>query len=124
MAKKSMKEIHEGLEGVLNTLTEDVVKALDIKEEKKILEQQIRQLKDEEIQLREVVEHLKKTRDKMQGELKKKEKEEDEGNAEDTTSTDGDDHPSDDAADTTQPDEPTSTLDEFRELKKEGPDGP
>jgi len=56
--------------------------------------------------------------------IKEKEKEEDEGDGEDATSTDGDDHPSDDAADTSQPDEPTSTLDEFRELKKEGPDGP
>lgn len=76
MVKKSEDEIHRGLEGVLNTLSEDVVKALDIKEERKILDKKVRQLKDQEIQLREVVDHLKKTRDKMQGELKKKEKQE------------------------------------------------
>ncbi len=74
--KKSMKEIHAGFEGVLNTLSQDVVKALDIKEERKILERKVRQLKDEEIQLKEVVDHLKKTRDKMQSELKSKEAEE------------------------------------------------
>jgi chromosome segregation ATPase len=66
------------LEGVLSTLSEDVTKALDIKEERKILEKKVRQLKDEEIQLSEVVDHLKKTRDKMQNELKAKEDEEQE----------------------------------------------
>ncbi len=76
MAKISKDEIHKGLEGVLNTLSEDVVKALDIKEEKKILEKKTRQLRGQEIQLREVVDHLKKTRNKMQEELKKKEEEE------------------------------------------------
>jgi|YelNatPaOPRAMG01_1025707.scaffolds.fasta_scaffold57784_2 chromosome segregation ATPase len=78
MAKKSMKEIHEDLDDVLTTLTEDVTKALDIKEERKLLEKKIRQLKNEEIELREVVEHLKNMRDKMQEELKKKEAEEEE----------------------------------------------
>jgi chromosome segregation ATPase len=78
MAKKSMKKIHDGLEGVLSTLTDDVTKALDIKEERKLLEKKVRQLKDEEIQLSEVVDHLKKTRDKMQEELKAKEDEEQE----------------------------------------------
>lgn len=77
MAKrKSMKHVHEGLDGILGTLSEDVVKALNIKEERKLLEQKVRQLKNEEIQLREVVNHLKGTRDKMQTELKKKEREE------------------------------------------------
>lgn len=74
--KRSMRHVHEGLEGVLSTLNEDVVKALDIKEERKLLEQKVRQLKNEEIQLREVVDHLKETRNKMQSELKKKEGEE------------------------------------------------
>ena len=76
MAKRSTKHVHEGLKGVLNTLNEDVVRALDIKEERKILEKKVRQLRDQEIQLKEVVEHLKTTRNKMQGELKKKEREE------------------------------------------------
>jgi chromosome segregation ATPase len=77
MAKrKSVEEIHAGLKGVLDTLSEDVVKALDIKEERRILEKKVRQLRDQEIQVREVVDHLKKTRDKMQIELKKKEKQE------------------------------------------------
>jgi chromosome segregation ATPase len=78
MTKKSMQKVHDGLEGVLSTLSEDVTKALDIKEERKILEKKVRQLKDEEIQLSEVVDHLKKTRDKMQNELKAKEDEEQE----------------------------------------------
>jgi chromosome segregation ATPase len=78
MVKKSMQKVHDGLEGVLNTLSEDVTKALDIKEERKLLEKKVRQLKDEEIQLSEVVSHLKKTRDKMQDELKAKTVEEEE----------------------------------------------
>lgn len=78
MAKKSMQKVHDGLDGVLNTLSEDVTKALDIKEERKLLEKKVRQLKDEEIQLSEVVGHLQKTRDKMQDELKSKTQEEEE----------------------------------------------
>jgi len=74
--RKPMKDIHEGLDGILGTLSEDVVKALNIKEERKLLDQKVRQLKNEEIQLREVVIHLRETRDKMQTELKKKEKQE------------------------------------------------
>ncbi|MFH1237135.1 MAG: hypothetical protein V1648_01880 [Candidatus Aenigmatarchaeota archaeon] len=78
MTKKSMQKVHDGLDGVLNTLSEDVTKALDIKEERRILDKKVRQLKDEEIQLSEVVTHLKKTRDKMQDELKSKTQEEEE----------------------------------------------
>lgn len=78
MAKKSMQKVHDGLDSVLNTLSEDVTKALDIKEERRILEKKVRQLKDEEIQLSEVVTHLTKTRDKMQDELKSKAQEEEE----------------------------------------------
>ena len=73
-----MQKVHDGLDGVLNTLSEDVTKALDIKEERRILDKKVRQLKDEEIQLSEVVTHLKKTRDKMQDELKSKTQEEEE----------------------------------------------
>lgn len=78
MTKKSMQKVHDGLDGVLNTLSEDVTKALDIKEERRILEKKVGQLKDEEIQLSEVVTHLTKTRDKMQDELKSKAQEEEE----------------------------------------------
>jgi chromosome segregation ATPase len=78
MTKKSMQKVHDGLEGVLSTLTDDVTKALDIKEERKLLEKKVRQLKDEDIQLSEVVDHLRKTRDKMQEEMKAKEDEEQE----------------------------------------------
>jgi len=78
MAKKMREKVHDGLDEVLSTLNDDVVKALDIKEERKILEKKVRQLKDEEIQLVEVVDHLKKTRDKMQDEMKAKEEQEEE----------------------------------------------
>jgi chromosome segregation ATPase len=78
MAKRSMARVHEGLNQVLTTLNEDVVKALDIKEERKLLEKKVIQLRNEEIQLKEVVDHLKKTRDKMQDEMRKKEKQEEE----------------------------------------------
>ncbi len=62
----------KGLEGIVDTLTEDVVKALDIKEQRKLLKEKIRKLKQQEIQLREVVGDLKVTRDKLQGELRHK----------------------------------------------------
>ncbi len=79
MSKKMTKEeIHSGLESILGTLTEDVTKALDIKEAKKQLEQKIEQLKREEIQLKDVVSHLKITREKLLEELKRKEKQEEE----------------------------------------------
>ncbi|HUT10987.1 MAG TPA: DUF4340 domain-containing protein [Thermoguttaceae bacterium] len=53
--------------------------------------------------------------------VKEKEKEEAESNGEDATSIDGRAH--DDALNLPS-DEPASTLDEFRELKEAGPDGP
>ncbi len=62
----------KGLEDVVDTLTEDVVKALDIKEQKKQLTEKIRKLKQQEMQLREVVGDLKVTRDRLQDELQKK----------------------------------------------------
>jgi chromosome segregation ATPase len=62
----------KGLEDIVDTLTEDVVKALDIKEEKKRLVGKIRQLKQQEAELKEVVGDLKTTRDKLQMELQKK----------------------------------------------------
>lgn len=62
----------KGLEDIVDTLTEDVVKALDIKEEKKRLVNKIRKLKQQEAELQEVVGDLKSTRDKLQMELQKK----------------------------------------------------
>ncbi|MCD6496470.1 MAG: hypothetical protein J7K54_04310 [Candidatus Aenigmarchaeota archaeon] len=70
--KKVSIEHIKGLEDVVDTLTEDVVKALDIKEQKKQLTDKIRKLKQEELQLKEVVADLKATRDKLQAELNKK----------------------------------------------------
>ncbi len=66
------KEHIRGLEEIVDTLTEDVVKALDIKEQKKQLSEKIRLLKQQELHLREVVGDLKTTRDKLQSELQKK----------------------------------------------------
>jgi len=71
-SKAQKLENVKGLEDVVDTLTEDVVKALDIKEQKKQLNEKIRKLKHEEIQLKEVVGDLKKTRDMLQVELDKK----------------------------------------------------
>ena len=62
----------KGLEDIVDTLTEDVVKALDIKEEKKRLVSKIRKLKQQEAELQEVVGDLKTTRDRLQMELQKK----------------------------------------------------
>jgi chromosome segregation ATPase len=56
----------------VDTLTEDVVKALDIKEQKKQLVEKIRKLRQQELHLREVVGDLKITRDKLQTELRNK----------------------------------------------------
>jgi chromosome segregation ATPase len=81
MAKKKVpkmkisKEVHKGLRGVLTTLNTDVIKALDIKEAKKSLEEKVRQLINEEIELKEVVAHLKVTKEKLQSNLKNKESE-------------------------------------------------
>lgn len=69
---KRMEHI-KGLEEVVDTLTEDVVKALDIKEEKAKFKEKIRKLKQQEIQLEEVVSDLKSTREKLQQELRNKE---------------------------------------------------
>ena len=70
------KEIGKDLNDVVDTLTDDVVKALDIKEEKKLLEQQVMKLKEEEGELKSIVTHLKTTRDRLQEELKRREKQE------------------------------------------------
>ncbi|MBN1896721.1 MAG: hypothetical protein JW789_03265 [Candidatus Aenigmarchaeota archaeon] len=70
--KKVRLEHIKGLEDVVDTLTEDVVKALDIKAQRKQLVDKIRKLKQEEMQLKEVVGDLKTTRDKLHGELQKR----------------------------------------------------
>ena len=73
MEKKEQRLANiKGLEDIVDTLTEDVVKALDIKEEKKRLIGKIRKLKQQEMQLEEVVGDLKVTRDKLSLELRKK----------------------------------------------------
>ena len=70
--KVTRMEHIKGLEDIVDTLTEDVVKALDIKQQKKQLTEKIRKLKQQEIQLNEVVGSLKGTRDALQAELQKK----------------------------------------------------
>ncbi len=73
MAKKTTKDIHGELENIVNILNSDVIKALDIKQAKKSLEKKVRQLINEEIELKEVVDNLKTTRDKLSSELNNKE---------------------------------------------------
>ena len=70
--QKRRIESIKGLEDVVDTLTEDVVKALDIKEQKRRLLEKIRKLSVEEHELKEVVADLKTTRDKLQEDLQKK----------------------------------------------------
>lgn len=73
--KVSHKHVHKELKGILETLNSDVIKALDIKEAKKQLEEKTRQLINEEIELKDVVAHLKDTKSKLQNELNTKERE-------------------------------------------------
>jgi chromosome segregation ATPase len=72
MDEKVRMEHIKTLEGIANTLTSDVVKALDIKNEKAKLLVDIKQLRSEKAELRSVVANLIKTRDKMNSELKRK----------------------------------------------------
>lgn len=74
--EKPKKKIKEDLRDVVGTLTDDIVQALDIKEEKKILQMEVDKLKDEELELKNVIATLKKARDKLQAEVKVKESEE------------------------------------------------
>jgi chromosome segregation ATPase len=69
--KRTRKEIDMELDDVVKTLKSDMIKALDIKEESKKLEEKVRKLKDKEIHLNEVVSQLKSTRDKLFQELDK-----------------------------------------------------
>ena len=70
--KEQRLENIKGLEDIVDTLTEDVVKALDIKEEKKRLSGKITKLKEQELELKEVIGDLKITRDKLSDELQRK----------------------------------------------------
>jgi chromosome segregation ATPase len=78
MDQKVRMDHIKALEGIANTLTGDVVKALDIKNEKNKLLSDIKELRSEKAELKSVVANLIKTRDKMNAELKRKiEKEQD-----------------------------------------------
>lgn len=69
----STQEHVKALEGIVDTLTDDVVAALDIKEEKKSLEDNLMRLREERAELQDVVKDLTTTRDRLQSELQKKE---------------------------------------------------
>jgi len=78
MDQKVRMDHIKALEGIANTLTGDVVKALDIKNEKAKLLVDIKELRSEKAELKGVVANLIRTRDKMNAELKRKiEKEQD-----------------------------------------------
>jgi len=70
--EKQRQQNIKGLQGIVDTLTEDVVKALDIKQEKKRLTERLRMLRAQEIELKELVGDLKRTRDTLQQEVEKK----------------------------------------------------
>jgi len=69
--KRTRKEIDMDLEDVVKTLKSDMIKALDIKEESKKLEEKVRKLGDKEIHLSEVISQLKSTRNKLYKELER-----------------------------------------------------
>jgi chromosome segregation ATPase len=82
MAKKekkiTMKEIDLGLDDVVKTLKSDMIKALDIKEASRNLEDTVRKLKDKEESLREVIVKLTTARDALSKELELQRKKEEE----------------------------------------------
>ncbi|GEM_PF-5106225 len=65
----------KALENIVDTLTTDVVKALDIKEEKKSLLKDIRKLREQKASLQLNVRSLTKTRERLQRNMQKKNKE-------------------------------------------------
>jgi len=80
MAAKSAKgkdAIINELEGVVDVLSMDMTTAMDIKKEKENLKDKIRILKKEDGYLRDMVKHLKATKDKLEVELQNKGHEED-----------------------------------------------
>ena len=72
--KKRMtrREIDSGLDDVVKTLRSDMIKALDIKQASRKLEETIRRLKEREEALNETINHLTKTRDMLYKELEMK----------------------------------------------------
>jgi len=72
MDEKVRMDHIKALEGIANTLTSDVVKALDIKNEKAKLLVDIKELRSEKAELKSVVSNLVRTRDRMNTELKRK----------------------------------------------------
>lgn len=76
MEAKVRNDHIKALEEIAGTLTNDVVKALDIKEEKSQLLDDIKELRSERTELKSVVANLVKTRDKVNAELKNKIEEE------------------------------------------------
>ena len=75
MPDEKNKKIHKELTDIVSILSSDVIKALDIKQAKSELDQKVRQLKNQEIELKEVIVHLKETRDKLMTEMQNKEAE-------------------------------------------------
>lgn len=69
-------ELQKDLEELIQTFSGDMEKALTIKEEKERLVGKVAKLKIEETQLRDLVDQLKSTRDKLQEEIGKRETEE------------------------------------------------
>ena len=74
--KKQREEVKKSLEELVETFSGDIEKALAIKNEKDKLADHIEKLKMEEVQLHELVDQLKTTRDTLMEEIKKKETEE------------------------------------------------
>lgn len=74
--EKSKDELINDLEGLVDILSSDMITAMDIKNEKKKLLMRIRDLRREEIELNDMVIHLKSARGKLESELDKKEREE------------------------------------------------
>jgi len=72
MGKKGKGELIKELEKLLGTFSDDMITALDIKSEKKSLLKKIRDLKKEELHLKDMVEDLEAARNKQAAELKKK----------------------------------------------------
>jgi len=77
--RKGLSRAHhvKALESIVDTLTSDVVKALDIKEEKKSLLNDIRKLREQKASLQANVRSLTKTRERLQRNLAQKNKEAD-----------------------------------------------
>jgi len=77
--RKGQKNILlQQVEKLLGTFSDDMITALDLKDEKKNLLRKINELKREELHLMDMIEDIEATRDKQAMEIKKKEAEEEE----------------------------------------------